>query len=273
MVRLRHVVQGAALASAGFGALNVLARTRYRSFLYPAPKFDHAKLPENARPLDLRAADGVRVRAAFFDATSRENPAPMTLALFHGNGEALGQLIPLAACFVRLGVSVALLEYRGYGKSFGEAKPTEAGLYADARCLLHWLDSQGIGPTRITALGISLGTGVATQMAHEHRVGTLVLVTPYTSIPAMVRRFAPFLPTKLLVGDRYDTLTKAPSIARPTLVIHGTEDELIPYKMGATLAATFPHATLRTVLHGHHNDLFAKAPELVNEIVAFMNQS
>jgi pimeloyl-ACP methyl ester carboxylesterase len=83
-----------------------------------------------------------------------------------------------------------------------------------------------------------------------------VLVSPYTSIVDMARRFAPaWLPVNLIVGDRFDTVSKASHIAIPTLVIHGDHDELIPYSMGKRLAALFRAAKLKTVLGGHHTDL------------------
>ena len=85
---------------------------------------------------------------------------------------------------------------------------------------------------------------------------SLVLVSPYTSIPAMAERVLPFLPGSWLCPDKFDTLSKAPGLRIPTLVIHGDADEVVPFKMGQKVAASIPGAMLRVVQGGHHNDLF-----------------
>jgi pimeloyl-ACP methyl ester carboxylesterase len=64
-----------------------------------------------------------------------------------------------------------------------------------------------------------------------------------------------WLPVSLVVGDRFDTASKAPHIALPTLVVHGDEDELIPHAMSEHLVTLLPKARLQTVRGGHHNDL------------------
>ena len=87
------------------------------------------------------------------------------------------------------------------------------------------LASRGVGPSRVALLGESLGTGVSTEMAVRGRGASLVLVTPYSSIVAMGVHFAPWLPVTLLLRERFDTLGKAPRIAGPVLVVHGTDDE------------------------------------------------
>jgi pimeloyl-ACP methyl ester carboxylesterase len=110
-------------------------------------------------------------------------------------------------------------------------------------------------------MGISLGTGVAAEMAARGRAATLILVSPYTSISAMAAAVIPFLPTGLLCPDRFDTLSKAPGLRVPTLVIHGEADEVVPFAMGKQVAAAIPRALLRAVHGGHHNDLFVNDGE------------
>ncbi len=96
----------------------------------------------------------------------------------------------------------------------------------------------------------------------------LVLATPYTSIRDMAKRMIPFLPMSLLIGDAYDSLSKAPGLQLPTLVYHGDSDELIPHRMGETMARAIPGAQLVTVQGGHHNDLFARDGERILDEIA-----
>jgi fermentation-respiration switch protein FrsA (DUF1100 family) len=231
----------------------------YRRALYPAPHDAGPAIPVGARLLELRADDGNPVRALHFPAPTG---AP-TLVHFHGNGETLRTLLPFGVELHRRGLGVVLVEYRGYGSSPGE--PTEQGLYLDARAALDALDRDGVPSARVVLSGTSLGTGVAAEMAVQGRGARLVLMTPYTSIPRLARRFAPFLPTGWIVDDRFDTLSKAPRLRLPVLILHGDADEVVPYAMGQELAAAIPGARLITVPGGHHNDLFALEGEALRE--------
>jgi pimeloyl-ACP methyl ester carboxylesterase len=202
--------------------------------------------------IETPAADGATVRALFYEPGHQ---APVVVH-FHGNGETAFDSVWIANELVRRGLGVLLVEYRGYGRSHREPAPTEAGLYADASGAFDWLEDRGIGRNRVVLWGQSLGSGVAAEMAFRQRARALVLVCPYTSMVEMAGRYAPgWLPVNLVVGDRFDTVSKAPHIDIPTLVIHGDQDELIPHAMGKQLAALFPKAQLVTISGGHHNDL------------------
>jgi pimeloyl-ACP methyl ester carboxylesterase len=107
-------------------------------------------------------------------------------------------------------------------------------------------------------LGTSLGTGIAAEMARRGRGARLVLVTPYTSLPDLVTDVAPLVPAGHMLADHFDTLAKSPSIAIPTLVIHGDADEVVPFWMGERVARSIPNARLVRVRGGRHGDLFAR---------------
>lgn len=250
----------------GLGGLYALlcvgAHFGYRRVLYPAPQTDRASVPSGARLLELRAADGVPVHAMEF-----ANPAATRhIVYFHGNGEVIGDSIWMAQGLVAQGFAVTLVEYRGYGRSAGLSQPTEDGLYADATAVLDDLAKRGVRD--VILWGQSLGSGVAAEMAHRGHGTALVLVTPYTSIPDMAARFAGFLPVQLLVGDRFATLAKAPSIKLPTVVVHGTDDELIPTAMGERVAAAIPGARFERIPGGHHMDTFLVDRGLLGRVAA-----
>jgi len=103
-------------------------------------------------------------------------------------------------------------------------------------------------------LGQSLGTGVATEMARRGSGARLILISPFTSVPEMARFRIPFFPASL-VRHRFDNKAKAAGITLPVLIIHGTEDEVVPFAMGERLVSLFPHAQLAPIRGGQHNDL------------------
>lgn len=261
----RRWLQVLATLLIAYVALCVAARLDYRVLLYPAPHDPPFVPPEGAKLLSLHADDGALVVAAQF-------PPPddraRTVVIFHGNGETLGGRVPLAEDLRSRGLGVVLAEYRGYGLASSSGPPDEAGLYRDATAILDELQRQGIGPDRVALMGISLGTGVAVEMAARGRGAALILVSPYTSITAMAARVLPFLPARWLCPDRFDTLSKAPRLHLPTLVIHGDSDEVVPFPMGQQVAAAIPGATLRVVPGGHHNDLFVRAGASLDAAIA-----
>jgi uncharacterized protein len=174
---------------------------------------------------------------------------------FHGNGEDLADSVPMISLLRSLGMGVLAVEYPGYGVAAGS--PSERSAYAAAESALLWLRSdRQVGPERIVLLGQSLGTAVASEMAKRGFGARLVLISPFTSVVEMARRMVPLFPTTLVLHP-FDTESKAPAIALPVLIIHGTQDEVVPFAMGERLARLFPHARFVPLPGGQHNDLLA----------------
>ncbi|MBX3231953.1 MAG: alpha/beta hydrolase [Labilithrix sp.] len=237
-----------AVIAGGYLALCGVARLAYPRMLFPAPRI--AGTPRIDDP------DASLVR---FGATEGIHwPAPdgaRTVVMFHGNGETIFHGVTMGTELRRRGLGVLLVEYRGYGTLHGDP-PSEAMLYEDGDAAIAWLRARGVTNERLVVFGWSLGSSVAAEMAHRGHGARLVLVSPFTNIAAMGRRFAPFLPVSLLMSHELDTIKKAPSIQQPALVIHGDADELIPFAMGEKVAAALPNAKLVRVERGHHADLF-----------------
>src|SRR2546430_8602520 len=95
----------------------------------------------------------------------------------------------------------------------------------------------------------------------------MVLVSPFTSVADMARRMVPFFPASW-VRHRFDTQSKAAGIALPVLIIHGTEDEVVPFAMGEQLAHVFPRAQFVPVAGGQHNDLLSMHPVALREALS-----
>ena len=256
----RRVVVAAALA------LGIVPGTRHvaRGFLFPVSEVAAAEAPAGFVRHALIAKDGVAVHALELVAPA----GARTIVHFHNNRETAADRADVARALHARGLGVLLVEYRGYGASRG-AVPTEDGLYLDAECALDMLARRGVGPARVVLWGTSLGTGVAAEMARRGRGDALVLVTPYTSIPGLVRDVAPLLPAGLLVPDHFDTLAKSAGIVARTLVIHGDCDEVVPFWMGERVAGAIFGARFLRVAGAHHGDLFARdGARLIAEIAA-----
>lgn len=240
----------------------------YRWFLYPAKHDERAPSARTQRGdaelLRIDDGDAPTVYALHAPAP----PSSPTLVVFHGNGEDLVDEAHTVSAFAELGVGVLAVEYPGYGLA-RDQRASEESIYRAAEIAIAHLDRLGVDRAQRVVLGFSLGTGVAIEMARRGLAARVVVLAPYTSIPDMVARFVPIVPTGWLVADAFDSLAKAPAIDVPALVVHGDSDRLIPVAMGERIASALPRATLHVVRGGHHNDLYAVDTELRRIIVAF----
>jgi fermentation-respiration switch protein FrsA (DUF1100 family) len=149
------------------------------------------------------------------------------------------------------------VDYPGYGKSTG--RPTEPGLYAAGRAAFEHLAEDGdVGPERLLVFGKSLGGGVATEVVQGRAdIKGLVLESTFRSIPSVASRLLPMIPADaVLEGERYESLARMGQVRCPLLVIHGTDDDLIPVDEGRALheAAGEPRE-LYLVEGAGHNDV------------------
>lgn len=160
---------------------------------------------------------GAKLRIA-----TRPLDGPRAILYFGGNAEDVSQtVLELADAFP--GHAIYAPHYRGYGGSGG--RPSEWALHADAAAVFE--DVRSRHPD-IDVIGRSLGSAVATRLAATKPVRKLVLVTPFDSILAIAGRLFPFLPVRLLLADRFETVKDAPQVAVPTLVITAGRDEVVP---------------------------------------------
>ncbi len=207
----------------------------------------------------LVAEDGVRLHAWFLPLEA----AARTVLVCNGNAGNMSYRLDRAVEMQRrLGLSVLLFDYRGYGRS--EGSPDEQGTYKDARAAYRYLiESKRVPATDIVLFGESLGAAIAVQVALEGPAGALVLESAFTSIPDMARAAYPFLPpVGPLIRTRYETLAKIPKLTLPLLILHGERDEIVPLAQGRRLfeAAGGPKRFF-VVPGAGHNDTYAAGGE------------
>lgn len=224
----------------GYVAICVAVFAMQRSLIYyPAGRSGTA-------PTLVLHADGAEVVVS-----THVVAGPRAVLYFGGNAEDVSHAVPdLVHAFP--GASVYAMHYRGYGGSTGS--PSEAALVADA---LRLHARVAADHPEVTAVGRSLGSGIALQLAATRTVQRLVLVTPYDSMLAMAAGQFPWLPTGLLLRDRYDSVVYAPRIDVPTTLVVATEDAVIPPSHSHRLAAAFRAGIADTVeiAGAGHNDV------------------
>ncbi len=223
-------------------------------FPQPLPHGAHeaitARFPQ-VEPLQIVRPGGVTLRG-WLARGAGAAPRPLVL-YFGGNAEEvswmLGRREALAAW------DLALVNYRGYGAS--EGRPLEADLYGDALAVYDRLAARAdVDRDRIVAIGRSLGSGVATYLATQRPLAAIVLISPFDSITAVGQHHYPIIPVRLVVGNRYDSLGRAPGIRVPLLMVTGERDTIIPPDHSARLFEAWGGAKQAVVIPGAgHNDL------------------
>ena len=159
-----------------------------------------------------------------------------------------------------LGLGVLAPDYRGYGES--EGKPSEAGLYADARSAYDFLrDSLRIPPNRIVIYGHSLGSAVATQLATSVVAAGLILEGSFTSVADLGQEIYPWVPVRWLSRNRFDSRGRIGKLRMPLLMIHGRDDMTVPVTQGRRLFAAAPEPKTFIEVPGGHDDAFETGAE------------
>ena len=184
---------------------------------------------------------------------------------FGGNGEDVVSTIPsLGKLFPRH--TVYFVHYRGYGGSTGS--PSETGLFQDALNIYDHVQASHHG---ISAIGRSLGSGVAIHLAAQRKLEKLVLVTPYDSIEVLAKEALRFFPISLLLKDKYRSIDLAAGIETPTLVLIAESDEVIPRASTDRLVAAFDPARLVThVFEGAMHNTIGGDPEYLSRLREFL---
>ena len=200
----------------------------------------------------IEASDGVALHGWFIAGESKR-----VLLFFHGNAGNISHRLDSLRQFQKLGLAVFIIDYRGYGQSAG--KPTEAGLYRDGLAAWQYLtEDRGLAADDIVVFGRSLGGSVAAWLAAQHRPLGLVVESAFTSVPDIAQEIYPWLPVRWLSHLKHATRDYIRDVHAPVLVVHSSDDEIIPYHHGeAIFAAANEPRTLLTI-RGSHNDAFLR---------------
>lgn len=207
-----------------------------------------------------------RVEAWFLQAAG-DGRQP-TIVFAHGNAELIDDWADAMGQLRDVGVNSLLVEFPGYGFSDGE--PSREALTETFNAAYDWLLARtGVDADRIVAYGRSIGGGPAADLAVDRRVSALVLQSTFTSTVAMAR--AVLLPG-FLVRDRFDNRRAITEFDGPVLVMHGIDDDVIPYQHAEGLASAREGLGV-TVIDCAHNDCGPEWPHIMAVLTSFLESN
>lgn len=222
----------AALVALGYaGALGLLYVTQERIIL-PASTLAADYRFQFDQPFE---EVWIPVKGASLHALHFKQPNPRGVVFFlHGNAGNLVSWTTGLDFYRRVNYDLFIVDYRGYGKSTGHIE-SEAQLYADARAAYNAM-APLYRDKPIVIYGRSLGTALAASLARDVQPRLLVLVSPFSSLAASAAQAYPWAPEWVLKYPlRTDTIIG--DVKSPILLIHGSEDKLIPLSHSERLKA------------------------------------
>jgi len=202
------------------------------------------------------SADKIALHAWFMPGGSPNR----TLIYYHGNAGNIGDRLPKLKRLHQIGMNIFIFDYRGYGGS--EGQPSLEGVVEDSLAAYRYVLSRGdIDPNHIILYGESLGGALALQVAMQEKISGLILESTFTSLMDMKQASYPFVPNRM-VPDMYRSIDLIRNVHEPILILHGTKDRTIPFRMGEQLFQAAPPPKRFLPIEGaDHSDIYDMEPE------------
>ena len=268
-IRLRRLAIIALLTVVGVYVLVAFLQSRLLYF----PSRHYLATPRDVglvfEDCTLTTSDGLSIAAWYLPRVEANG----SIIFCHGNAGNMADRLHDLTLMHRMGYNVLIFDYRGYGRS--EGKPTEQGTYHDAQAAWRYLvETRGELPGRVILFGRSLGGAVAIELATRSEPGALVVESTFSSLIDVGKLHYPFLPVRLLLRYRYESIDKVASITCPKLFIHSTDDHLVPLDNARRLfeAAASPKMFIETP-GGHNSGGYTYSPAYTDKLQAFLDES
>lgn len=238
----------------------VLDRPEVVSVLfYPRRDVGVPRLTSGVHAVRIPISDDIALGGKVFTATDGGGPV---ILYFHGNGEIASDYDTIAPFYTRQGITLFVVDYRGYGLS--EGTPSATSLIDDAWIVYQKapeiLAGAGVAAGRLFVMGRSLGSAAALEIVDRAGDGIegLIIESGFAYTFPLIERIG-FLP----LADAYEhkdgfgNLDKIARAKLPTLIIHGERDWIIPISDAGALFEASPakQKTLVRIPGAGHNDL------------------
>lgn len=286
-----------AWAKAGLGAMGVLGAgavgvgavagwimngTRRPALPYAFSPFEVGAVAEDVR---FRASDGVSLAGWWFD----QPGAGVVVICAHGHGHGKAEMLGIGPGLWRAGFPVLLFDFRGNGASGDGPKSVAHYEQRDLRAAVEYVAARRPDAT-IAVVGFSMGASTALlTAATEPRIGVLVLDSPFATLSGVVanklkgaRALLPVVAAVNRIGYGYSLSDVRPIDAvadippRPLMLLHGTEDSVIPFAHAEALASAAGEDNVEFIAFpgvDHCGGYFEDRPGYIARVADFLRRS
>ena len=228
------------------------------------PRKDHVQAAsQGALDFFIPVEEGVQLGARFYPA----DPGEPHILFFHGNGEIASDYDAIGPVYNNYGISFLVVDYRGYGQSTG--LPTASNLLSDSHTAFRevrcWLEGQG-RTGLIIIMGRFLGSAPVLEIAccYQGEIAGLILDSAFARTVPLLNRLGVATNTLgISEMDGFGNFGKIRDIGKPTLIIHGEKDEIIPLEDADILLANSGSMRKQLLLAPGcgHNDILLRWSE------------
>lgn len=198
--------------------------------------------------------------------------ADKTILFFHGNGGNISHRGDSLYIFHKLKFNILIIDYPGYGDSTGE--PSEDGLYQSANAAWQYLlTDKNTKAEKIIIFGRSLGGAVAVDLASRVKAGGLILESSFSSVRNIVDIAYTSWSNLIYLRYSFDSLSKIHKVKSPVLLIHSSDDEVIPFELGQRLFENITTEKKFLQIRGSHNDGFMQSISIYMPAIHVFSQS
>jgi fermentation-respiration switch protein FrsA (DUF1100 family) len=237
---------------------------------FPDPTLEFSPTEFGLEFEDIRfeTSDGIGLHGWLIPA---ERHGPLLL-FFHGNAGNISHRVHNIYQLNKSGISVFIIDYRGYGLS--EGKISEKGFYLDAEAAyLKAVDLAAEEERKLIIFGRSLGGVAAVHVAHARPCEGVILESTFTNLAGMARAHFPFLIKEKALQKRFNSVDKIGTVKAPILFFHGDRDDIVPIELGQALFEAAPEPKEFVTLPGAgHNDTYVVAgPGYFEKFTSFVD--
>lgn len=222
---------------------------------YPRPDF--SPCPQNAFDLNVPVEDNISVALRFYPVDAASKP---WLLYFHGNGEVVSDYDDLAPIYNDVGLNLVVADYRGYGASTGT--PSFTNVCRDAKSLFKAVQEQLVSygtQQHLWLMGRSLGSLSALELANQYpeSLNGLIIESGFHNVVRVMKHLDHFPREVALHQFDQECLDLVKGISVPALIIHGEQDNIVPYREAVELYENLGSAQKKfvTIPKADHNDI------------------
>jgi pimeloyl-ACP methyl ester carboxylesterase len=286
---LRWVLLALVVLALGYLGIGLFVAIRLTSTVREPTEQTPADEGLDFREVGFRSTDGLALKGWWVPG---EGPSRAVM-LVHGleGSKADQHVLKTASIYLRGGYSVLMFDLRGHGKAEGTRTTLGYQEVRDVRGALSWLEEQGFEPGKVVLHGWSMGGATVLRSAPRTGVAAVIEESGYADLPLLLRDRLPessglppffnpgiFLMAKLFLDfDPWavkpgEDAAKLSGESLPLLIVHSTEDKVVPLEQAQMLAACNPDAELWRIGGYGHVEAYSH-PEYRRRLLDFLERA
>jgi len=248
----------------------IIYNIQEKFLIHPSHTWRPPPVDMNIEEVYIDSEENIKLHAWFY-----KNPdAKYTAIFFHGNAGNITERSWQLNIFKDLGLQALKFDYRGFGSSDGKINSMEE-IYHDSEAVLKFLSTNyDIPYENIILWGRSFGGGIASKLASQYPLKGLIVESSYSRLEYLIPNTLMFnmVPNIIFKYLDLNNTQNLKSVKNPILIIHSTEDDLIPYSHAEAILTHAPeNSKLITLTGSHHRNQHENYDLYINALKGYIH--